>query len=316
MAYITLVAGLILLALSGDALVRGAVSAAERLHVPSIIVGLTIVAMGTSAPELVVSLEAALRGAPGLAIGNALGSNISNILLVLGVPAIIVPILFIQSGIRRSTGFMIGAALVLYALAFDGTLTRLDGLVLLALLAVYLVYSGYIARRSRRETLEADFLDTETDAVFTTQQILMLIVFGIVGLALGGKMTTEGAMGVARELGVASGAVGLTVVALGTSLPELAATVAAAIRRHESLAIGNVVGSNVFNMLGILGFTSVVTPLAVPPEMLRFDFWIMIGTAVLLVPFVFGTRRIGRAMGIVMTLGYIAYVYVTFAGIA
>lgn len=313
MAPFLLIGGLVLLVISGDALVRGAVSAAQRLKIPAIVIGLTIVALGTSAPELVVSLEAALNGAPGLAIGNVVGSNIANIILVLGVPAIIAPMLITGNGVRRSTSFMLGVTFVLIALAWDGSLSRVDGIILISLLVIYLGYSGYAAVKARKAG--AEILDAEELAAnyMGIPQMVLFIVFGVVGLALGGKMTTDGALGVADMFGVANSAVGLTIVALGTSLPELATSVAAAFRRQAGVVIGNVLGSNIINILGILGTTSIVVPLSVSADILKFDIWVMLAVALAFIPLAFWTRRINRYEGAVMAIAYIAYIVSVFA---
>lgn len=312
MSLLYLIAGLILLAIAGDALVRGAVAAAARLGIPTLIVGLTIVAMGTSAPELIVSLDAALQGAPGLAIGNVVGSNIANILIVLGLPAIFAPIVLDQPGVRRSAVTVVAVSVLLYALALDGMVSRPDGLILLALLVVYLIYSAIVAGHARRN--DQDLKQTGGSAGLRTHTIIVLIVLGVAGLALGGTLTTDGALGLARTLGVSDSAVGLTIVALGTSLPELAASIMAAYRRQHAVAIGNVLGSNVFNTLGIMGLVAGITPLPVAAHILSVDMWVMIGSALLALPFAFYFRRIGRVVGMVMTILYLIYVVTAFAG--
>lgn len=307
MAPYLLIGGLILLVLSGDALVRGAVAAAQRLHIPAIVIGLTIVALGTSAPELVVSIDAALSGAPGLAIGNVVGSNIANVLLVLGLPAIIAPMLITGAGVRRSVVFMIAVSFVLIGLAWDGTLTRLDGGLLITFLIGYLGYSGYAAHRARQAG--AEILDAEELAAnhMGVTQMALFIVFGIAGLAIGGKMTTDGALGVADMFGVSNSAVGLTIVALGTSLPELATSLAAAFRRQAGVVIGNVLGSNIINILGILGATALVVPLSVNTHILNIDIWVMLAVALAFLPLAFWTRRLNRYEGAAMTLAYAVY---------
>jgi len=312
MAFVTLIAGLILLVLAGDALVRGAVSVAQRANVPPIIIGLTVVAFGTSAPELIVSVEAAFKGAPGLAIGNVVGSNITNILLVLGLPAIITPIALAESGIRRSTVFMILISLGLAVMAMNGTISRLDGLFLISLLVVYLAYSGFEATKASRTTDITHGLEELAADTMGTKQIVLLLGFGIVGLGLGGKMVTEGALDVAAMLGIADTAVGLTIVALGTSLPELATSLSAAIRKQNGVVIGNVLGSNIFNALGIIGITSMLVPLSVSQSIINFDMWVMLAVALLMAPVAFLTRRVSRTGGAVMLLAYIVYTIVVF----
>lgn len=316
MSALMLLAGLVLLVIAGDALVRGAVAAAEKLHIPHLIIGLTIVALGTSAPELVVSLEAALKGAPGLAIGNVVGSNISNLLLVLGLPAIFSPMLLHSDGIRRALVFMLLVSFALFGLMLDGTLSRLDALMLLTALVGYLGYSGWEASKARGGAMASAQIEELNEELNTAglsiNRILLLTGFGIVGLAFGGKMTTDGALGVAAWLGVADTAVGLTIVALGTSLPELAAGTAAALRKQGSVAIGNVLGSNVFNILGILGLTGLVIPLQVPATILDFDIWYMIAAGLPLLPVAFITRKLGRWLGLGMSVFYLVYIVLVF----
>lgn len=311
MSILLLAAGLVLLVIAGDALVRGSVASARRLHIPPIVIGLTVVAFGTSAPELIVSMEAALAGAPGLAIGNAVGSNISNSLLVLGLPAVFAPILLSERGIRRSAIFMIAVSVLLIALGWDGRISQLDGLILFTLLVLYLTYSGIVASSARSHSLRAAAAEeAEPEETLSVPKTLALLAFGIVGLAFGGKLTTVGALGVAEMFGLADSAVGLTIVALGTSLPELAAGLAAAFHRQTGVVIGNVIGSNIFNILGILGLTAMLVPLHIAPSILHFDVWIMIAAALAMVPIAFTTRRINRYEGALMTLAYIAYVIV------
>lgn len=306
MAPLLLIAGLILLIISGEALVRGAVSVAKGFHIPPIIIGLTIVAFGTSAPELVVSLEAALNGAPGLAIGNVVGSNITNTLLVLGLPAIITPLVISDSGVRRSAAYMVAVSFVLALVCWDGIISRLDGLSLFTLLAIYLGYSAYAASKARNSrALQQDEATTEPSLV--AAKAAMMIIFGIIGLGIGGKLTTEGALGIAEMFGVSDSVVGLTIVALGTSLPELVTSISAALRKQTGVVIGNILGSNIFNILGILGITSMIVPLSVSSHIASFDIWVMIVTALAILPIAYLTRRLNRIEGAIITIAYLAY---------
>lgn len=311
MSAFILIAGLVLLVFSGDALVRGAVEAAERLHIPAIVIGLTIVAFGTSAPELVVSIEAVLKGAPGLAIGNVVGSNIANSLLVLGLPAIIGPIILSEAGIRRSYAFMAVMTIVIFVALADLQVSRTDGIILISLLVTYLLYSAFAANGERTKIMDEDPSCTlMKDGDMSPLKITMLLGFGIVGLGIGGKLTTDGALGVAEMFGMAESAVGLTIVALGTSLPEVAASISAACRRQTGVIIGNVIGSNIFNILGIVGITSIVAPLSVGQSIVNFDIWVVIAATVVLAPIVFITRRINRIEGIIMTAAYLIYIVI------
>lgn len=310
MAIVTLIAGLILLVLAGDALVRSAVSAARRMHIPPIIIGLTVVAFGTSAPELIVSVEAALEGAPDLAIGNIIGSNLTNTLLVLGLPALITPIILVESGIRRSLVFMILISLGFSLMILDHQLARFEGLILFALLVIYLTYSGIMASRARRQVSAPVDLDALEDPPLKLPKILIFLTFGIVGLGLGGKLTTDGALAIAENFGIADSAIGLTIVALGTTLPELATSIAAARRRQTVMIIGNVIGSNIFNILGIAGITAMLAPLEVGSTLVNIDVWVMLAASIMLVPIAFFTRRINRLEGAGLTLAYLVYTLV------
>ncbi len=321
MSVLFLVFGLGLLAIAGDALVRGAISAAQRMHIPTIITGLTIVAFGTSAPELIVSIEAALNNAPGLAIGNVIGSNIANTLLVLGAPAIIAPFMLRAGGIRRSTSFLIFISIIFILFLKDGSVSRLDGLLLFTLLIVYLTYSGIMATRARQETLNdisngINVVDEDDEPPLTIIWILAFLAFGIIGLGIGGKLTISGALGVADMFGVADSVIGLSIVALGTSLPELAASIAAGLRKQAGMMVGNVLGSSVFNLLGIIGITAMIVPLAVPASIFALDVWVMLIVFLLLLPIVFFTRKLNRIEGWVMVGAYLAYMILIFSNSA
>jgi len=313
MSVLMLIAGMTLLAYAGDALVHGAIEVAHRLHIPHIIIGLTVVAFGTSAPELIVSLQAALAGAPGLAIGNVVGSNVTNVLLVLGVPAIITPIILNDAGIRRSHAFMTATTLGLIWVIWDLQVTRLEGIALFTLLLAYLVYSAFAAKDERTKSLAAKATSDAPQTPDTTMSPLKtagMVLFGMIGLGIGGKLTTEGALGIADMFGLANSTVGLTVVALGTSLPELAAGISAARRNQTGVIIGNVIGSNIFNVLGIIGITSMVVPLSISQTIVYFDAWIALATALLILPVVYFTRRINRWEGAVMTFAYLVFTVV------
>jgi cation:H+ antiporter len=303
-------AGLALLVVAGDALVKGAVNLSLRLGVPALIVGLTVVSMGTSAPELFVSVEAVLKGAPALALGNVVGSNIANILLVLGLPALIAAIP-VARDLSRDWAIMIAASLLFIALGFTGVFGRWQALVLLAALAATLLawYRRAVAHRNGRT--EAEVLAAAEEGA-SGLKIAAYLAVGIVGLPVGANLLVDGSVNIATALGVSEAVIGLTLVALGTSLPELATTVAAALRRESGVALGNVLGSNVFNLLGIVGVTGLVGALPVPPEMLRLDLWVMLAASAALGLFILTRRPIGRIWGGALVLCYAAYVLVLF----
>lgn len=317
MEYISLAAGIALLLFCGDLLVRGAVALAVRLEIPAIVIGLTIVAFGTSAPELVVSLRAALAGAPGLAIGNVVGSNICNILLVLGLPALICSTDCNQPLVVRNTLYVVGASLLFIALCYYSPIGFWDGLILFTLMVAYLIESG--RRAAKRPDPEAVIGDDTIELIdgvsgLPNQRfgIAGCLAAGLIGLPLGAHLTVNAATVIATDFGVDDAVIGLTIVALGTSLPELATTLAAAMRGHAGLALGNVLGSNLFNLLAIMGLTAMVTPLPVPDVIRNVDLWVMLGAALVITPFVLARKRITRMSGVAFVAMYIAYIVFVF----
>jgi cation:H+ antiporter len=265
MVYLYLGIGIVLLLLAGDALVRGSVALSVRLGIPTLVIGLTIVAFGTSAPELVISLRAALAGSPGMAIGNVVGSNIANVLLVLGLPALIVATDTRQDHVVRNTLYVIAASLVFIALCFMGPLAFWHGALLFVLLIAFLLEQ---ARRAERSKDAASVLDAEALELIDEDKehpkgnltVFGLLLAGLIGLPLAANITVEAASEIARRFHVPEETIGLTLVALGTSLPELATTLTAAFRNQAGLALGNVLGSNLFNLLAVMGVTAMVAP--------------------------------------------------------
>lgn len=321
MSYLLLIGGIALLLLGGDFLVRGAVGLAERIGIPPIIIGLTIVAFGTSAPELVVSLKAAVSGAPGIAVGNVVGSNIANILLVVGLPAVIAATDCNQTDIIRNAVYVLGASILFIALSHIGPLGVWHGAILFTLMVLFLVETGRRAvshRSSARASLssaaaagncaDVEEIDGVSGAPHALPMIGMFIIAGLVALPAGGHLTVDAARDLALRWGMSEAVVGLTVVALGTSLPELATTLVAAVRGHCGLALGNVLGSNLFNILAIMGIVSVVTPIPVPQQMLDFDLWVMLAATLLVMPFAITRTKVTRLPGALFFLGYIAYI--------
>ena len=318
MAFDLLIAGLglVILLLAGDALVRGAVNIALRMGIPALIVSLTIVAFGTSAPELLISVNAVRDNAGGLALGNVVGSNIANVLLVLGVPALMTGLATRDHDTRRSFLFMIGASLLFIAVCFLGPIRWWHGLVLIAVLAAVLWDAVRIARSHRRSQATQDYGADEVedlegaDPTMRWWKIAMFTVLGLIGLPLGADLLVDSSVSIATRLGVSETVIGLTLVAIGTSLPELATTVMAALRNQADVALGNVIGSNMFNLLAIIGIASLVGPIPVAPEIVKFDLWVMLAASLALVPFVFLRQNMGRVIGVVFSLIYVAYLVI------
>lgn len=330
MEWLFAILGLVILLLAGDLMVRGAVNLSLRVGIPALLVSLTIVAFGTSAPELLISVKAIMDDAPGLALGNVVGSNTANILLVLGVPALISRLHTSATDTRKSYVMMLLVSGGFIAMAFMGPITWIDGLILLTVLALILgdqARDGLNHRRSQaadaaeeadRRVLEGldDIQEIEgVDPGMPWWKIVVFLALGLTGLPLGADILVDASLVIATNFGVSDAVIGLTLVALGTSLPELATTVMAAIRRQADVALGNVIGSNLFNLLAIIGIASLFGDIPVAGAFLSFDLWVMLGASVLLAPFVFGkgldlTRRWGTAL----TLLYVVYIVMVVQG--
>ena len=307
--------GLLILLLAGDALVKGAVNLSLRLGVPALIVSLTIVAFGTSAPELLIAVQAVLDDAPGLALGNVVGSNIANVLMVLGVPALLAVMHTSQCDTRKTYNFMIMATILFIALAFRGEFDWISGVVLLGALGYVLFDAMCEANQHRKACAEVTgCTDTEeeeeiegADPDLPGWRIGLFLVLGLVGLPLGADLLVDNASIIARNYGVSDVVIGLTLVAIGTSLPELATTVMAVLRRQADVALGNVIGSNMFNLLAIIGIASLFDEIEVDYDFLELDLWVMLAVSLLLIPFVFLRFDITRLWGIIFVAMYVAY---------
>ena len=299
LTFIMLAGGLFGLFLGGDWLVRGASRLAARFNVPPLIIGLTIVGFGTSTPELLVSLQAAFDGLPGISIGNVVGSNTANILLILGVAGIIAPPITDFMNMRRDLFWMLGAALAMPIIIASGYVGRLEGLPLLTGLIIYLGLSFRAMRNDPTETLPSD-VNLLHAAGFT--------IAGLIAVMVGAKFLVESSTIIARHLGVSEAMIGLSIVAIGTSLPELATTVAAAIKGEREIALGNIIGSNIFNILAILGLTGLIIPIPVDPRFMSFDVPVMIGATLLTLGLIYLWGKISRIAGGLMILAYIVYI--------
>jgi cation:H+ antiporter len=315
MGFLYLALGVGLLYLGGEALIRGALAAARRLGVSPLLTGLVIVGFGTSAPELVVSVDAALQHRPDIAIGNVVGSNIGNILLILGLCALITPLAVRPLALVRDGITVVAASGLFVVLVGGSALVRGDAVILLLGLAAYLAWAWWTERDQPSPAGEVHRAEAEElDAVpRSTATIVLAIVLGLALLIGGSRVLLVGAIGIAETLGLSEAVIGLTLVAVGTSLPELSISVLAVIRRHLDVAVGNILGSNIFNLLGILGISALLQPLPVHERILDFDQWVMLGTALVLLVFLYTGRRLSRLEGGVFLAGYGAYVYASYA---
>ena len=301
MDYIYVFAGLLGLFFGGEGLVRGSVGIARRLAIPPLLIGLTVVGFGTSTPELLVSVDAALRGVPDIAVGNIVGSNIANILLIVGLTALVWPIRVSGATLRRDTAVMLAAAFALLPVFALGEIGRLPGVLLVLALAVYLTFA-YL--RPGSEAAEEQGAPAPSSVVVS----LLWVVGGLVILMFGARFLVDGAVSIARGYGVSEAFIGLTIVAVGTSLPELATSVIAAFRRQSEIAIGNIVGSNIFNVLGILGVTALIKPIPVASRFLTFDLPVMMMVSLVLTGLLLTRPVIGRGVGLVLLAAYVAYI--------
>lgn len=316
MNYLLVAVGVALLTIGGEALIRGALAAANRLGVSPLLAGLVIVGFGTSMPELMVSVAAALDQQPDIAIGNVVGSNIGNILLILGVCALITPMEVSPLALRRDASVGVAASILFVALVGVGgnALGRLDALIFLVCLLSFLVWA--YRSESAHDVPSAELHEAEADEITTlpktTSWTVTVLIGGLLLLISGSQVLLKGAVGIAENLGVSEAVIGLTLVAVGTSLPELSISVIAALRKHADVAIGNVLGSNIFNLLGILGVSALLQPLPVNLRVLQFDQWVMLGTSLVLFLMLYTSRRLSRLEGGILLAGYAAYIGLSF----
>lgn len=315
MMYLFTGAGLVLLFGGGELLVRGAVAVSRRFSISPLLIGMTVVAWCTSAPELVVSVGAALEGRSDIAVGNIVGSNIFNVLGVLGAAALIAPIVLRPAGLRRDMSWMLGSSLALALIVQADVISRAAGILLAVGIAVYVWYS-YRAEVKDPTQPSADLHTHESEEMEGPRSAWVgvgYVAAGLAALVIGSRLLIVGATEIALVLGVSEAAVGLTLVAVGTSLPELATSIVAAVRKHSDVAVGNVVGSNIFNILGILGITALVRPIAVVDRIATVDAWIMLAVAVFVTPFLVWRGRIGRVAGVAFLALYVTYVATLFS---
>jgi len=308
-----IVVGIIGLVWGGNWLVTGASRLAESYGIPRLIVGLTIVAFGTSAPELLVNLSSVFSGSTDLALGNVVGSNIVNIGFILGVAGLIAPIMVQASLLRREIPIMISVAILAFVLSLDGQIGQTDGLILLAGFFIFNGLMIWLTLNDKNATQAPDVSEFPQEEIVTINRALEAgkLVAGLIILVIGANLTVTGAINIATALGVSQLIIGVTLVAVGTSLPELMASLIAAMRKESDLAIGNVVGSNIFNILMILGATSTLKPVPVPASALQFDFLVMIAFSVVLLPLAWTNRKLARWECGAFLFGYVAFVVIT-----
>ena len=303
-----LVAGLVILWKAADLLVSGAVKLAEHFGISPLVIGLTVVAMGTSAPEVAASIAAAIRAQGDVAIGNVYGSNIANLAFVGGLAALIRPLSIKKQTLRYQIPVMLLVALLLWPVLHNLDLSRPEGIVLLAVFVVLILLTVYMARKEEHNSTSTQG-NEETSKAGDAKKNVLFVLIGLAGLALGADITVRGAVFIGERIGLSKAVIGLTIIAIGTSLPELATCVVAALKGQHDISIGNLVGSNVFNTLLVVGTAGVVRPFTIAPRLIAADYWIMIAVSAAFAAFaIVGRRVIGRLAGTLLLLGYAAFI--------
>ena len=303
MDFLWLIIGLIVLIFSGDYLVKGAVGIAEKFKISPLVIGMTVVSFGTSAPELFVSIKAAMDGSPDLAIGNVIGSNIANIALVLSITILIFPIIVDRNSKIIDWPMMMFSSILFYVFSLDNVISPLEGGIMVTIL---LVFTFLLIRNSRKLNLNLDDdIDGKPSNMWLTA---VFLIGGLIGLKFGADWFVEGAKGVAKSFGMTDKVIGVTIVAFGTSVPELVASGVAAYRRQTDISLGNLVGSNIFNILIVLGITSLIMPIDVSESVMSFDMYWMLGIALALYPMMFIGKKMGRIHGLILLSAYITYI--------
>jgi cation:H+ antiporter len=306
---ISLVIGLIMLVIGGDLLVRGSVTAAKSMGVSPLLIGLTLVGFGTSTPELVTSVTAAAEGSPGIAVGNVVGSNIANVLLILGASSIIYPLVIDPKGFKRDILMLVASSFVLLGVALVGFMPAWVGALFILSLFAY-VYLVYRQEKQHPDEAAVVLLHRVEDVPAGPKGIILPLALALGGIAItifGARFFVNGAVDLAKGSGVSDTIIGLTVVAVGTSMPELVTSITAAIRKHADVAYGNIVGSNIFNVLFVLGATALVKPIEIPTQIIKFDIWVLMATTALLIFFARTGLKLARWEGFVFVAGFVAY---------
>ena len=307
MEYALLIGGLIILILAGEALVRGAVGIAEKLNIPTLVIGLTIVSFGTSAPELLVSLKAALNNHPEIAIGNVIGSNIANIALVLGITTMILPITVKRSSVRVDWPIMMGATVLFFIFILNNKIEWYEGLIFTLGIISFNVYLFWNAKRqNKKEQTKIVVSEGNNKGVFIN---IVLIIIGSAGLAFGADCLLDGAVDMASNFGISEHVIGVTIVAFGTSVPELITSVMAALKKETDISVGNLIGSNIFNILGVLGITSLVKEIPVTKDVVSEDALWVLAISFILFPLMIIGFKINRIRGFLLFTFYCVYIY-------
>ncbi|MCK4938848.1 MAG: calcium/sodium antiporter [Rhodospirillaceae bacterium] len=318
MTYLQLLIGCILLLGGAEIMVRGAVQVATRLGLSALLIGMTVVAFGTSAPEMVVSMNAALAGTPGMALGNIVGSNTANILLILGATCLIAPVVVDPKAILRDGIMLLSASVFFVWISLLGHIGSTIGAAMVVALVIYFI-RAYVRER-QNGSASAKLHERETEELKDIEINIWMawgfLIFGLVGVIYGADLLVESGTEIARNLGVSEEVIGLTIIAFGTSLPELAASVVAAIRGHTDVAVGNIVGSNLFNLLFVAGGVAAVHPLDVPEQIQRFDLWVMLAATIMLFSYLVLGKRFRRREGVLLLGTYGGYVALQAYGVS
>lgn len=307
MEYLLLIAGLIALIFGGDTLVKGAVGIALKFNVSTLVIGMTVVAFGTSAPELLVSLKAAIDNHPEIAIGNVIGSNIVNISFILGVTTMIMPIKVQYSTVRVDWPIMMAASILFYVFSVSGSINWWEGAILSLGIVLFTFFTVKYSPKSPES--EQDDLEELEKTAYPLWKSILFIILGIVGLTFGANWLLDGAVQIATKFGVSEHIIGVTIVAFGTSIPELVTSVIAAVKKESDISVGNLVGSNIFNILCVLGFTALIKETPVSTQVINIDVFWMIGVSLLLLPLMLYKYNINRIKGVILTASYLVYIY-------
>ncbi|HET6245266.1 MAG: calcium/sodium antiporter [Bacteroidetes bacterium] len=310
MEYLLLIVGLAILISGGEILVKGAVAIALKFNVSVLVIGMTIVSFGTSAPELLVSIKAAIQGHPDISIGNVIGSNIANISLILGVTTIIFPILINKDSLKIDWPMMMVSSMIFYLFLLNNLIGFYEGLFLFLFLILFNFWIIYKSRKEHKKIPKNDEPELIPEVTTPIWKSLLFILLGVLGLILGAEWFLNGAVGIAENFGISERIIAITVVAFGTSVPELVTSGIAALKKQTDISIGNLIGSNIFNLLGILGITAMVKEIPISIEMANFDIYWMLGISLLIFPLMYFGRKIGRLKGLVLVSFYLVYIFI------